>query len=212
MPPQFTDDSLMTVKPLLLSVFEAALNRFVALDRDASYLLAPLTGKVIGITLRPFNETLYLCPSETAIQVLDDYPAPADTLLTGTALAFGAKGLGSTLFNDSIEISGDNEVGNAFINLFEKIDIDLEEILSRYTGDIIAHRIGRFFRTGQSWTGDILESFRLNLTEFLQEEARDLPAKPETDIFYRKISDLQTDLDRLQSRLENLEITHTEQP
>jgi ubiquinone biosynthesis protein UbiJ len=212
MPPQFTDNSLMTVKPLLLSVFETALNRFVALDRDASYLLAPLTGKVIRITIRPFNETLYLCPSETVIQVLDDYPAPADTLLTGTALAFGAKGLGNTLFDDSIEISGDSEVGHAFIRLFEKIDIDLEEPLSRYTGDIIAHRIGNFFRTGQRWAGEMLESFRLNLTEFLQEEVRDLPAKPEADIFYRKTGDLQTDLNRLQNRLENLENTYTTQP
>lgn len=202
----------MTVKPLLLSVFETALNRFVALDRDSRYLLAPLTGKVIGITIRPFNETLYFCPSETVIQILDDYPAPADALLTGTALAFGAKGLGSALLKDSIEISGDSEVGNAFISLWEKIDIDLEETLSRYTGDIIAHRIGRLFRTGQSWTGDILESFRLNLTEFLQEETRDLPAKPETDIFYRKIGALQPDLDRLQSRLEIIEITHAKQP
>lgn len=212
MPPQFTDDLLMTVTPLLLSAFETALNRFVALDCDAGYLLTPLTGKVIGITIRPFNETLYLCPSETSIQVLDDYPAPADALLTGTALAFGAKGLGSTLFNDSIKISGDSEVGNALIILFEKIDIDLEELFSRYTGDIIAHRIGRFFRNGQRWTGDILENFRLNLTEFLQEEARDLPAKPEADIFYRKIGDLQTDLNRLQSRLENLEVNHTTEP
>ncbi len=206
----------MTVKPLLLSVFETALNRLIALDSDAVYLLTPLIGKVIGITIRPFNETLYLCPSETTIQVLDDYPGPVDALLTGSALAFGAKGLGSssigTLFNDSIEISGDSEVGHAFIRLFEKMDIDLEESLSRYTGDIIAHRIGRFFRTGHRWTGDMLESFRLNLTEFLQEEARDLPAKPEADIFYRKIGDLQTDLNRLQSRLENLEIPLTAQP
>ena len=43
-----------------------------------------------------------------------------------------------------------------------------------------------------------------NRKQFLQEETRNLPAKPEMEIFYRQIDKLRTDFDRLQSRIERL--------
>lgn len=199
------ESSLMTVNPFLTGALEIALNRYIALDPDASLLLKPLTGKVIAIHFQPFHETLYLCPSEHNMQILDDYLGSPDATLTGSPIAFGAKSFGSALPEDSIAIGGDCEVGQAFLDLFAKLNIDFEEILSRYTGDIIAHRIGRFFRAGHHWMSDTLETMRLNVTEFVQEESRDLPARPETDIFYRKIDELQADLDGLQSRIEKLE-------
>ncbi|MGZ8241056.1 MAG: ubiquinone biosynthesis accessory factor UbiJ, partial [Methylobacter sp.] len=76
-------------------------------------------------------------------------------------------------------------------------------------GDIIAHQIGQFFRAGQNWAKDSIETFRLNTSEFLQEETRDLPAGPEMDIFYRQVDELRTRFDRLQSRIERLEVTQS---
>lgn len=202
----------MTMKPILTGAFETALNRYIAMDTDASFLLAPLNNKVVAVNFLPIQETLYFCPSEHNIQILDEYPGQPDANLTGSLLAFGAKGLGADLYNDSIKISGSIEVGQTFLRVFEKLDIDPEEMLSRYTGDIVAHRIGRFFRAGHRWITDFLETSRLNLTEFLQEETRDLPAKPEADIFYRKIDELQADLNRLQKHIELLENIQDNRP
>lgn len=196
---------MMTFRPLFIGVFESALNRFLALDSDARFLIAPLTGKVIGIRVKPFDVMLFFCPSDDGIQLLDAYPGTVDALLTGTALAFGAKGLKKKLPNNPIEITGNQDIGVSFLNLFESLDIDFEESLSHFTGDIIAHRLGRFFRTGRQRTDDLLVSFRLNVKEFLQEEARDLPAKPEADIFYRKIDDTEKAISQLQTRLQHLE-------
>ncbi|GAB4255424.1 MAG: SCP2 sterol-binding domain-containing protein [Methylomicrobium sp.] len=205
----------MTVKPLLIGAFEAALNRYVAMDSDAGLLLAPLSGKIVAVTLRPFNVTLYCCPADDSIQILEDYVGSTDAALTGSISAFGAKGMRGAmreLFDDEIEIDGDVDVGRAFLEVFEKLDIDFEEQFSHYTGDIVAHRIGHFFRVGARWTAELLETARLNTKEFLQEEARDLPAVPEVDMFYRKTDALQTDTDQLQSRIEKLEnfLRHTE--
>jgi ubiquinone biosynthesis protein UbiJ len=83
----------------------------------------------------------------------------------------------------------------------------LEKQLAHYTGDSLAHNISQFFRSGQNWSKESIETFRLNASEFLQEETRDLPAVPEMDIFYRQIDELRTDFDRLQSRIERLENT-----
>jgi ubiquinone biosynthesis accessory factor UbiJ len=199
----------MAIKPLLLSALEGALNQYLALDQDASFFLAPLAGKVIAVTILPFDETIYLCPTADCIQILDQFPRQPDTRLTGSVLALGLMGLSSkpmrSIFSGEVVIEGDMVTGRKFQELFDKLDIDLEEILSHYTGDIIAHQMGRVFRAGQRWGKDSIETFRLNTAEFLQEETRDLPAGPEADIFYAQVDKLRTDFDRLLSKTERLE-------
>ncbi|MGR9114500.1 MAG: ubiquinone biosynthesis accessory factor UbiJ [Gammaproteobacteria bacterium] len=199
----------MTLKPLLTGAFEAALNRYLALDNDVGFFLEPLAGKVIAVTVLPFNDTIYLCPSAKSIQVLDVYPDEPDTTLTGSAIAFGLMGLSSkpmrSIFSGEITITGDMHTGRRFQALFDKLDIDLEEKLSQYTGDIVAHKIGQFFRAGRHWSQDAMESLKLNAAEFLQEETRDLPAGPEADIFYRQVDELRADYDRLNARFLRLQ-------
>jgi len=201
----------MTLKPLLIGALETALNQYLALDQDSGYFLTPLAGKVIAVTVLPFDETLYLCPTSDSIQCLDYFPEQADTHLTGSIWALGLMGLSSTpmrsIFSGEVKIEGDMQTGRRFQELFAKLDIDLEEKLSQFTGDIIAHKLANFFRAGQSWGKDSLETFRLNAKEFLQEETRDLPSAPEADIYYAQVDELRTDFDRLQSRVERLKNT-----
>lgn len=199
----------MAIKALLAGALETALNQYLALDPDSRYFLEPLAGKVIAVTILPFDETLYLCPTTESIQCLDYFPDQPDTRLTGSAWALGLMGLSSkpmrSIFSGEVKIEGDMHTGRKFQELFDKLDIDLEEKLSHYTGDIIAHQIGRFFRAGQRWGKDSIETFRLNAAEFLQEETRDLPAGPERDIFCRQVDELRADFDRLSNRVERLD-------
>ncbi|MCF7966746.1 MAG: SCP2 sterol-binding domain-containing protein [Methylobacter tundripaludum] len=201
----------MTIKPLLIGALEATLNQYLSLDQDSGYFLTPLAGKVIAVNVQPFDETVYLCPTTDSIQCLDQFPDPPDTRLTGSIWALGLMGISSTpmrsVFSGEVKIEGDMQTGRKFQELFAKLDIDLEEKLSQFTGDIIAHKTANFFRAGQNWSKDSLETFRLNAKEFLQEETRDLPAAPEADIFYAQVDELRTDFDRLQSRIDRLKST-----
>jgi ubiquinone biosynthesis protein UbiJ len=201
----------MTIKPLLIAALEVTLNQYLALDPDCGYFLTPLAGKVIAVTVLPFEETIYLCPTTESIQCLDQFPNPPDTRLTGSLWALGLMGLSSTpmrsVFSGEVKIEGDMHTGRKFQELFAKLDIDLEEQLSHITGDIIAHKIAGFFRMGQSWSKDSLETFKLNAAEFLQEETRDLPSAPEAAIFYAQVDVLRTDFDRLHGRIERLKNT-----
>jgi ubiquinone biosynthesis protein UbiJ len=201
--------SSMVIKPLLMSALETALNKFLALDRNSSNFLAPLAGKIIAVNISTFNETIYLCPTKNSIQLLDYSPDQPHTQLSGSVFALGLMGLSSkpmrSIFSGEVKIEGDMNTGRKFQELFAKLDINLEQQLARFTGDTIAHNISQFFRAGQNWSKESIETFRLNASEFLQEETRDLPAGPEVDIFYRQIDELRTDFDRLQSRIERLE-------
>ncbi|MSP53939.1 MAG: sterol-binding protein [Gammaproteobacteria bacterium] len=199
----------MTIKPLIIATLESAINRYLSLDDNVSSVLAPLVGKVVAITITPFHETIYLCPTADSIQCLDDLPQPADTHLTGSLVAFGLMGLSAkpmnAIFSGEVTIDGDMNTGRKFQDLFAKLDINLEGKLARYTGETVAHNLAEFFRAGKNWSKESLDTFKLNSSEFLQEETRDLPAVPEADIFYAQVDKLRTDFDRLQSRVERLE-------
>jgi len=194
-----------------MSALEAALSKYLSLDPNSGEFLAPLACKIIAVTITSFNETIYLCPTVDSIQLLDYSPEPPDTHLTGSVFAFGLMGLSSkpmrSIFSGEVVIEGDMHTGRKFQELFAKLDINLEKQLARYTGDSLAHNISQLFRSGQDWSKESIETFRLNASEFLQEETRDLPAVPEMDIFYAQVDELRTDFDRLQSRIERLENT-----
>jgi len=200
----------MIIKPLLISTLELALNQYLSLDEDVSLFLKPVAGKVIAINIQPFNETIYLCPTNEKIQVLETYLPEVDATISGTLSALGLMGLSSTpmrsIFSGEVTIEGDTQIAHKFQQLFDKLDIDLEEKLSHLTGDVIAHKVGNFFRSSQQWTDESVETFKLNTKEFLQEETRDLPAGPEADILYSQIDEIRSDFDRLSARIEQLKI------
>jgi len=201
----------MIIKPLLTAFLETALNQYLSLDEDASVFLTPLAGKTIAVTIEPFTETLYLCPTPDKIQILETYQGDVDTTISGTLTALGLMGLNASsmrsIFNGEVRIEGDTHIGQKFQQLFKNLDIDLEEKLSQITGDIVAHKVGNLFRSGRDWSQQSLETFRLNSEEFLQEETRNLPAQAEADIFYHQVDELRSDFDRLITRVERLKTT-----
>lgn len=198
----------MLVQTLFFNALEEALGRFLALDPDSGLFLKPLVGKVIAIRLEPPGWEFYLCPAERSVQFLERFEGRPDTLLSGSPLAFARLGLSqapkAALFSGEIAIEGDMDTARAFQRLFENLTIDWEELLSHATGDVIAHRLGVFIRGGIAWGRDALETLRLNVAEYLQEETRNLPARAEADSFFQDIDRLRVDCDRLEARIARL--------
>lgn len=205
----------MTIKPILISAFETALNKYLSLDEDVTLFLQPLSGKIIAVTIQPFNETLYLCPTAQSIQIIDFYEGTVDTSLTGSLAALGLMGLSSTparsFFSGEVLIEGDLSVGHQFQKLFEQLDIDLEEQLSHVTGDVIAHKVGHFFRSANQWHQENLKTVQLNIREFLQDETQDLPPAPEVNRLTQQVDQLKEDFDRVEARINRLNTKLKEQ-
>ncbi|MBT3813541.1 MAG: sterol-binding protein [Gammaproteobacteria bacterium] len=205
----------MTIKPLIIGAFETSLNKYLSLDGDVAVFLQPLQGKIIAVTITPFNETLYLCPNSTNIQIIDHYQGNIDTTISGSLTALGLMGLSSTparsFFSGEVSITGDLSVGHQFQSLFEKLDIDLEEQVSHVTGDIVAHKVGLFFRNAIRWHQDNLQTAQLNIKEFLQDETQDLPPAPEVNILIQQADQLKEDYERLNARFKRLDAKLKEQ-
>lgn len=199
----------MIIKPILSGVLETVLNQYLALDDKVSLLLTDLTGKVIAVNILPFNQTIYFCPSTDRIQILEKHISKVDSSISGTLSALGLISTNSTsthsIFNGEVSIEGDTQVAHNFQRLFEKLDINLEEKLSQFTGDIVAHKIAGLFRSGQIWSEETIETFKLNSKEFLQEEIRHLPAESEAEIFYQQVTEIHSEVTHLATKIASLE-------
>lgn len=198
------------IKPLLISSLETALNHYLSLDNDVSLFLAPMAGRIIAIEILPFNEMFFLCPTTDNIQLLESTTETVDARISGTLSALGFMGLNATpmrsIFNGEVTLEGDTHIAHKFQQLFEKLDIDLEERLSQFTGDVLAHKISNLFQKSFNWTKESITTFKLNSKEFLQEETRNLPAKAEADIFFQQVDKIQSDFDRLSTRIAELKL------
>ncbi|WP_339374100.1 ubiquinone biosynthesis accessory factor UbiJ [Methylogaea oryzae] len=160
------------------------------------------------MVLTPFDWTLYLCPGEGSVQILQEWLGPVDVTLRGSPAAFAQLGLSADshgeLFAGRVAVTGDMHVARHFQRLFDKLDIDWEEHVSHLTGDLLASQLGGMVRAGRHWLSEAHKTFRLNLAEFLQEESRDLPAALEADAFYGDVDRLRADVDRLEARTARL--------
>lgn len=212
----------MKMIPTVFTVaIETAINRVLALDPDTLTRLCAMNGKVIAIELKGMDMALYLIPGNAGLNVFAHFEGEPDTTLRGTPVGMLRMGMaenaGDSFFAGDVEISGDVELGTQFREIFDGLDIDWEEHLSRITGDVVAHKVGSFMRSAVQWGRQTLDTVGRDGAEYLQEESRDLPNRFEMDAFLSDIDTIRTDVDRLEARInrlarKNIDITQKENP
>jgi ubiquinone biosynthesis protein UbiJ len=188
---------------------ESAVNRYLLLDPAAGDRLAGLEGRVIALELRGLDLMLVFRVQGQGIAFIDEPGLTPDTVLRGTPLGIARLGLGrgnatGTLFSGDVEIAGDVETGQAFKAVLDAIDIDWEEQLSRFTGDMIAHQMGNAARHAGRWLEHARLTLERDLSEYLQEELRVVPTRIEIENLIEDIGRLGMDTDRLEARLRRL--------
>lgn len=200
----------MTVRDLALEGLEQGLNRLIRLDPVASRQLATLHGQVIRIDLIGTGIQLHCVPGHDGrVQILGSIEGEPDCTLSGSPLdlmrARDSSQSAKQLFSGNVRIDGDNQTAHRFSEALAGLEIDWEEQLSRLTGDIAAHEIGRGVRA-VLWEGErIGRSGRENLSEYLTEEARLLPHRYEVEDFLADVDTLRDDSERLAARIALLE-------
>ena len=122
-----------------------------------------------------------------------------DVVITRFADHAGTHGQGAgegAIRDGYVELTGDAATAQRFQKLLDFAKPDLEEELSRFIGDVAAHRIGR--SRGASATGRATcpRTMGGNIREYLQEESRDLPSRYEVERFARQVGTLRDDVER----------------
>lgn len=191
-----------------LAGLEQALNAALALDPKTLERLRRLQGRVIAIELQGTGIRLLLQPEQNGLRLMGHYDGIVDTTLRGAPFALLRMSTGRTgegMFKGGVEIDGDVELGQQIQRVFEKLDVDWEEHLSRLTGDIIAHQIGNSVRGLLNWGERAAEHLSQDTADYLQEEAEILPLPWEVEEFLEQVDTLRSDVDRLEARVKRLQ-------
>lgn len=192
----------------LTEALETSINAVLKRDPATLDKFSSLSGKVIAFEFRELDLTLYLFPHPEGVQVQYLYEGQADTTLQGSPIAFINMSLGDaseSFFSGEIRIKGDIELGQRFKRILDQLNLDWEEWLSSFTGDLIAYKTGDMIRNLSDWSKDALNILQTDAREYLQEEGQLTPHSAEITQFTDNVSQLRDQAARLEARISRLQ-------
>jgi ubiquinone biosynthesis protein UbiJ len=184
------------------TTLQTIINRYISLDKEIEQKLKPLRGKILEINIKktPFHYGFLF--TKNNIEIISADKIAADAVISGDLFTFLKLFKSSSLSNMSkLSITGDQAFSESAYHLLHDLDIDWEEVLSHYTGDVIAHKVGQCVDGLQKWFSRGAHSFKVSLTEYVQEELRYFPSTVEMNDFMKEVDELKHDLDRVSLRL-----------
>jgi ubiquinone biosynthesis protein UbiJ len=192
---------------LFATTLETLLNQALRLDSPSLQSLSQLAGKIIRVELAGLDIHLTLFPDNQGIIILNDYQGAVDVRINGAPFSLLHLFLEEhpLLANHpEITITGEINTAQQLLQLIKGLDIDWEEHLAQWVGDMPAHQLNAWLREGQDYAHERFASLQLNLTEYLQQETRYLPSPLEVEEFLNGADELRDDLARLEQRLQRL--------
>ena len=189
---------------------ESVLNRCIRDSSRAGEVLRSLDGRSLAVRVEGLGIELRLDAARNflAVRVAS---APAECRATacvegtppdllGLLRHSGAEGFRAS----RVRLAGDAQTAEAFAELLRHARPDIEEALAGMMGDMAAHEIAATARRTGAWTRRAGSATVMNVSEFLQEEARQLPPRVEVDAFSCEVERLRDDVERAAQRLDRL--------
>lgn len=204
------------IDKLITEYLTRALNQYLALDPESQPRLHHLENKTVTIELLVRETPLYQesnCQfqihfSAKEIKLKTTSFIAADTTIKGTPLSLLRMTLShqdrKKFFADDVSIEGNLEVGQQVIALFDRLEIDWEEYLSRWVGDVSAYQLTRFAKKIKTMSKRFRSTLTQNINEYIHEEIPLFPAQEALQDFFHDIDQLRMDTDRIEARIQQL--------
>lgn len=186
----------------LSKTIESVLNTAIRLDEEKGQAFKGLEDKVIKITLTPVSSPLYFLFTNYMVSVQNQLTGEPDAAIECTLFDFMSLPLNRTLPTSLIE--GDRALAMQFIDGLCGLDIDWEEHLSHYTGDLVAFKIGHGIRSFLEQKQTTKNNLGETVKEYLQFEINTLPTQSQVKHFAQEVQQTQDDVDQLALRIEAL--------
>ncbi|HVP08338.1 MAG TPA: sterol-binding protein [Burkholderiales bacterium] len=185
------------------SPFAAGLNRLLESEAWARERLAPFAGEVIELRAPPL-------PALRLAIAADGRLAPAAPEAAGAlVIAAGPGALAAAVQGEEqllrvLEVTGNARLASEVMFLFRHLRWDAEEELSRWVGDIAAHRLAGVARRAAAWHADAARRVAGSLVEYAAEEGGLLVRRGELAGLAAAQARLRDGLERLEKRIARL--------
>jgi len=207
----------MPIAQLVTSGIELAMNQLLKLDDDSQQRLKKLSGKSLQVTIKEmpwplifsFSEQIDVRAVITPDNDLEPTSEPVDCLIelnleTLPKLKDSSQ-LTKLIQQKQLNLVGDIYVAQTFSALLKDLDVDWEEQLSGFTGDVVAHQTFASMRSLFDTAKAQIEQGAIDLGEHLT-KSDSIAVKPsEMMEFSRGVSDLRSSTERLSARINLLE-------
>ena len=144
-----------------------------------------LDNKIIGLSVDEFNLKLLFMFTNSRVFVMemqDQQNINVDIKLNKTAFLSLFKGASfeELIESDEIEINGSVKTAQQLADLIALASIDVEELVSHYTGDIIAHQLGKSIKLVKGKAN----KDKVNIVETLKNDLTTLIVAPSRSRFF----------------------------
>ena len=199
--------------PLVLAAFcssiEPVLNDLILTsDQDLSPLKR-IQGKLIALKIRPFDVQLFIYASDNKLCLQGEVDGIPDVEISGSPGALIRNAMGGlaerSLAPDEIQITGDTVLARQFQTVIRDSGINWTNVISRVSPKLLQYQVHRFLKQTAEWTKSTEASFRLDVSEYVQEEIRLTPTVTEAQNWMSEIDILRNSVDRLSQRILRLQ-------
>ena len=200
---------LASLANTLLGVAEIGGNRLLALDQQVVDRCHELQGCCVEIHITDLDINLYCHPGSWGLRLGLDQPSkPVDATISGRLMALLNLAMQddkiSTSIQEGVNINGNATVAQKLQKIFTEMDLDWEEALSHYTGDILAFRLHQQVRCVGNWARQSIASLSQTTSEYMREECRVSPTQVEFERFQQQVTTMKQSVERAEVRLRHL--------
>ncbi|HYW90856.1 MAG TPA: SCP2 sterol-binding domain-containing protein [Gammaproteobacteria bacterium] len=187
---------------------EIALNRALGAEPETLEQCGSLEGKLLTLALSDLRREVTVRFSREGMQLSPGPDPRADAIIRGGVtgmlrLASGAGGV-AEMSRYGVQVEGDSDLAERFHRILARARPDLEEVLARATGDVVAHAMGYGLRRVGDWVRRGAHTVSEDLADYLRYESGELVPRGEIEGFLADVDRLRDDLARLEARLEAL--------
>ena len=197
----------MPFDPLVTAVIETSLNTLVNDDPALVRRLSRLKGQIIQVNLKELNTTLTFVFSQQ-IDVLSEYEGQPDCYLSLNLSVLPElreqSNITKLIKQDKLILEGDIQLAQKFSQLMTDCKPDLEEWLSRVTGDVVAHTLVQGVKNVGGLVAKQATKHQNHFAQVLTEEWKIAPAPLEVAHFCDQVDDVKSSAARLEAKLNAL--------
>ena len=209
-------------QPIVFSI-ERAIDTALSLDPETRTRLASIDGKSLQINVTNLELSLLITVLDGEVSLAnvdfseseatsDDESADsnadnsADAIISGTLNTLSTLLSGNeAVYSGKVKVEGDIGLTQHLRQIVSNIELDWQEALSPIAGDAITHRIDVAQTQLLQWLKRTRGAAKLNLREYLQEEAELLAPSFELETFCEEVDELRAAADRLAAKVQLLE-------
>lgn len=189
------------------AAIETTINTLIKDNPEHGRRLNRLKGKVLQVHLIELKKTLTFVFSQQ-VDVLTHYEGSPDCYLSlHLAVLTQLKdqnNITRLIKQEKIELEGDLKLAQQFSQLMNDCKPDLEEWMSRVTGDIVAHTVVQGVKDTNVWVKKQVNKHHNHVAQILTEEWKVAPSPLEIANFCNQVSDVESCAAKLDKRFTQL--------